>query len=123
MTNADQPDGPGANGAPNGHAPDVEREAGSPQPAGEPRAAEPAAATEKQETLEERAARFERERDDTHERMLRVAADYENYKKRTRRLEEDAAVRARETLLREILPVLDNMERALQAVERGGSIE
>lgn len=46
------------------------------------------------------------------EKMLRVAADFDNYKKRARRDVEDAERRAREVLLKELLPVFDNLERA-----------
>ena len=70
------------------------------------------------ETLEAKMTRLEKEKTETHERMLRIAAEFENYKKRTRRDQDDAVFRAREQLLREILPVLDNLERATQAAAR-----
>src|SRR4051812_48710493 len=79
-------------------------------------------ATEPQATLpnlEEKIQRAEQERQEAHERLLRVAADFENYKKRVKRETDDATARVKEQLLREILPVLDNFERALQAVARG----
>jgi molecular chaperone GrpE len=47
------------------------------------------------------------------DRLLRLAADYENYKKRSRRDLSDAARRAEEKVVLEFLPVLDNLERAL----------
>lgn len=50
-----------------------------------------------------------------HERLLRVSADFENYKKRQTRERAEAVKFANEGLLKELLPVLDNMERALQA--------
>jgi molecular chaperone GrpE len=100
---------------------------GSPPP---PSAAAPEPATTPDqlpvETAEAKAERLERELSDTKDRMLRIAADYENYKKRVKRSEDEAAVRARETLLREILPVLDNLERATVAVgqaSKSGSVE
>src|SRR2546425_12533283 len=71
----------------------------------------------------ETIARLEREKREAHERMLRIAADFENYKKRVRRDVDDAVARAREQLLKDILPVLDNFERALQAVGKGGTVE
>ena len=46
------------------------------------------------------------------DQMLRVAADFDNYKKRSRRELEDATKRARDDALRELLPVFDNLERA-----------
>jgi molecular chaperone GrpE len=47
------------------------------------------------------------------DQLLRTAADYDNFRKRTRRELEDAQKRGREELLRELLPVFDNLERAV----------
>ena len=47
------------------------------------------------------------------QQMLRIAADYQNYQKRTQRLIEQAGQLAEEKLMKEILPVLDNFEHAL----------
>jgi len=98
---------------------------GQPAPGGDGN--QPAAATALPvENPEQKAERLEREAAEAKDRMLRIAADYENYKKRVKRAEEEAAVRAREALLREILPVLDNLERATQAVgvaSKAGSVE
>ncbi len=46
------------------------------------------------------------------DQMLRLAADFDNYKKRARKETQDAERRAREDFLRELLPVFDNLERA-----------
>jgi len=46
------------------------------------------------------------------DQLYRVAADFDNYKKRSRREVADGAKLAREDLLRELLPVFDNLERA-----------
>jgi molecular chaperone GrpE len=58
-------------------------------------------------------AALEQEKKSLHDRMLRIAADFENYKKRSKREHDDAAHRAREQVLRELLPIADNLERAL----------
>jgi molecular chaperone GrpE len=50
--------------------------------------------------------------------MLRVAADFDNFRKRSRREIEDASRRSREELLRELLPVFDNLERAVSHSEQ-----
>ena len=50
--------------------------------------------------------------------LLRTAADYDNYRKRTRRELEEARRNAREDLLRTLLPVFDNLERAIQSGQR-----
>ncbi len=54
---------------------------------------------------------------DQRDRMLRVAADFDNFKKRSRKEQQDALRRAEEKLVLEFLPVLDNLERALSHVE------
>src|SRR5258708_5348454 len=59
--------------------------------------------------LEESRAEVARVRD----QLLRTAADYDNFRKRSRRELEDAQKRGREELLRELLPVFDNLERAV----------
>jgi molecular chaperone GrpE len=49
------------------------------------------------------------------DQLLRVAADFENYKKRAAREREEYVTFANERLIKELLPVLDDLERALQA--------
>ena len=49
--------------------------------------------------------------------LRRVAADFDNYRKRVARESEAQAGRATESLVGELLPVLDNLERALDASE------
>jgi molecular chaperone GrpE len=48
---------------------------------------------------------------------LRLAADFDNYRKRTAREHAALTQRANERLLNELLPVLDDLERALEAAE------
>jgi molecular chaperone GrpE len=55
---------------------------------------------------------------DVHwDKYLRLAADFENYKKRVAREREEVAWREREILVLKLLPVLDALERGLAAVE------
>jgi molecular chaperone GrpE len=58
---------------------------------------------------------------------LRAQADLENYRRRSQREKEDLAKFANEAIRREILPVMDNLERALQhagsAQEAGGLVQ
>jgi molecular chaperone GrpE len=51
-------------------------------------------------------------RDDAY---LRLAADFDNYRKRVAREQAELTARANERLLHELLPVLDDLERALEA--------
>jgi len=67
--------------------------------------------------LEERLARAEAERDDHLADLKRVAADFDNYRKRVAREQESLVARAHERLVKELLPVLDDLERALVAAE------
>jgi len=57
---------------------------------------------------------------ETHERHLRLAADFENWKKRTAREKEDTLKFAAERLVKDILPVVDNLERAVAAAASEG---
>ena len=51
------------------------------------------------------------------DQLLRTAADFDNFRKRARREETDATRRGREGLLKDLLPVFDNLERAVQHAE------
>lgn len=68
------------------------------------------------------AAKLAQENKDLNDRRLRLAADFENYKKRARKEMEEAGVRGMEALLKDLLPVLDNLDRALQ-IQPGQSSE
>lgn len=52
------------------------------------------------------------------DRLLRLAADFENYKKRAARERQEYVALANERLIAELLPVLDDLERALAAAEQ-----
>jgi molecular chaperone GrpE len=65
--------------------------------------------------LEERLAEVERERDERLDDLKRVAAEFDNYRKRVARDQQSLAARAHERLVKELLPVLDDLERALEA--------
>ncbi|MBV8066259.1 MAG: nucleotide exchange factor GrpE [Actinobacteria bacterium] len=49
------------------------------------------------------------------DRLLRLAADFDNYKKRAARERQEYVAFANERLVKELLPILDDLERALQA--------
>ena len=58
------------------------------------------------------------ERDEYLDLLQRAKADFENYRKRAARDQEHLVAHAHERLVRELLPVLDDLERALQAADR-----
>jgi molecular chaperone GrpE len=66
---------------------------------------------------EDPLARAERERDEYLDLARRAQADFENYRKRAAREAAIAGDRAKSGLVRELLPVLDNLERALASAE------
>jgi molecular chaperone GrpE len=68
--------------------------------------------------LEERIARLEAERDEYLADVKRVAADFDNYRKRAARDQQSLVARAHERLVKDLLPVLDDLERALEAAEQ-----
>ncbi len=57
----------------------------------------------------------EKEAKETYDRLLRVSADFENYKKRSARELEDFRKYANQTLLKEMLSVVDNLELAINS--------
>jgi molecular chaperone GrpE len=67
--------------------------------------------------LEETLAALEAERDDYLDQLRRLAAEFDNYRKRVARDQESLAARAHEGLMKALIPVLDDLERALVAAE------
>ena len=69
------------------------------------------------------APTLEQQLQEAEERALRIHAELENFRKRARR-EYDDAQRYREIdLLRDLLPVLDTVLRAVEAAEKTGDVE
>jgi len=69
-------------------------------------------------TETDRVEELEAELGRVREQLLRTAADFDNFRKRSRREIEDARLRGREELLRDLLPVFDNLERAVVHAEQ-----
>jgi len=65
--------------------------------------------------VEERLAALEVERDELLDRLRRTAADFDNFRKRAARDQENLVARAHERLMKALLPVVDDLERALVA--------
>jgi molecular chaperone GrpE len=57
------------------------------------------------------------------DQLLRTAADYDNFRKRSRRELADMEKRAREDLIKELLPVFDNLERATAHAETATDVK
>jgi molecular chaperone GrpE len=71
--------------------------------------------TDVEETSELEAVRTER--DELLDTLQRLQAEFDNYRKRALRDQQSLVARAHERLVKELLPVLDDLERALEAAE------
>ena len=99
-------------------------EAAAPDPnAGDETAAEQAEAAARAEAPGDEAlaalAALEKERDTLKEQLLRAVADFDNYRKRIERERRELSDYAATDVLLELLPIIDNFERALQAPAGG----
>jgi molecular chaperone GrpE len=70
------------------------------------------------EELRRKLAEKEKEAKDNYDRYLRMAADFENYKKRAAKEKEDYVKFGNEDLIKAILPFIDNLERAVSHAEK-----
>ena len=75
------------------------------------------------ELLREQLKAKEEEAKNHYDRFLRQTADLDNFKKRASRDREDAIRFANEALVKELLPVVDNLERAVSHAKEGGDGE
>jgi molecular chaperone GrpE len=90
-----------------------EQEAGSEQPASDDERADGNGAADQVERDLDELGETKRERDEYLELAQRTRADFENYRKRVTKETSDALARGKAELARELLPVIDNLERAL----------
>jgi len=68
-------------------------------------------------------ADVKRERDEYLQLAQRARADFENFRKRAAREAADAERRGKATVVRDLVPVVDNLERALQSADGDGGAE
>jgi molecular chaperone GrpE len=96
-------------------------EAAAPDPnAGDETAAEQSeAAAPPEAATDEALAALEKDRDTLKEQLLRAVADFDNYRKRIERERRELSDYAATDVLLELLPIIDNFERALQAPAAG----
>lgn len=76
----------------------------------------PAPAPERLEPVRAELEAARAERDKLKEQLLRTAADFDNFRKRSKRDIDDARARSRDELVRDLLPVFDNLERAVTSI-------
>lgn len=95
---------------------DKDHEAVSSTRTGDETAAEQAeAAADPAEQADAPLHELQREKEALQDRLLRTAAEFDNYRKRVERERRELAESAASDLLLELLPIVDNLERALQA--------
>ena len=94
-------------------------EAGEPSGEEDPANEEERLAEKEETESEDPLARAQRERDEYLDMARRAQADFENYRKRAAREAAAAGDRAKSGLVRELLPIVDNLERALQSAGEG----
>jgi molecular chaperone GrpE len=92
------------------HIPDSDRieDEGTADPASDP-------------VLADEIVELRKDRDGLHDRLLRQAAEFDNYRKRVERERKDSAQFAAIDFVQELLPVIDDFERALQIDAPGAS--
>ena len=82
-----------------------------------PEAQEEAPAEEKELTVDELLERSRQEKEELYQKVLRAAADFENFRKRTIREKEELRKFALSGLIEDLLPALDNLELGLSAAD------
>lgn len=65
--------------------------------------------------MEEKVESLKNEAAESHDRLLRLAAEFENYKKRSAREMNDFRKFANESFVKAMLPVVDNLDRAIES--------
>ena len=72
------------------------------------------------ETLKTALEALEKERDELKDNNLRIHAETENFKKRLIREKDDFAKYSNEKVVKELLPIVDNLERAVTHAKEAG---
>ncbi|KKO51286.1 nucleotide exchange factor GrpE [Paenibacillus sp. DMB20] len=85
--------------------------------------AAPEAEAGEQSGLQQKIDRLNAELSDQQQRTLRAQADFDNFRRRTQKEKEELAKYASSKLITELLPVIDNFERALAAAGESPEVE
>ncbi|NOU95485.1 nucleotide exchange factor GrpE [Paenibacillus sp. LMG 31456] len=96
------------------YAGDVENAANNSTEAGE---------AAQEQASEQELEQLRKESEENYQRYLRAQADFDNFRRRTRLEKEDFAKYASMKVIEQLLPVVDNMERALSAGKEGNDYE
>lgn len=77
----------------------------------------------KLEQLQQQIDRLQKEKDELFAKLQRIGADYDNFQKRSSRQLADSLAYEKETLIKTILPALDNFEHTLANAEKSESVD
>ena len=75
--------------------------------------------TDLTETLKKEIERLKAELGEKQDRYIRLQADFDNFRKRTAKEKTELAATIEQAFLKDLLPLLDNLSRATEAVENG----
>lgn len=78
---------------------------------------------EHEETDAEKIARLEEQIEKEKSEYMFLLAEFDNFRKRTMREKQDLIKNGAEKAMLELLPVIDDLERALQAIDEGGDLD
>ncbi|MGN7414185.1 nucleotide exchange factor GrpE [Paenibacillus sp. SAF-068] len=92
------------------------------EPVNEAGAAE-AQAEEIADQEQDELARLKAEAEEQQQRYVRAQADFDNFRRRTQKEKEELAKYASMKLVTELVPVIDNFERAMATVPEGAEVE
>lgn len=76
-----------------------------------------------EENSDDPMAALQAERDNLRDQLLRTTADFENFRKRSRREIEEAKMRGKDDVVRDFLPIFDNLERAVAASDGTADVQ
>ena len=79
--------------------------------------------TEEEATPEAKIAELEEQLEHEKKEYLFLMADFENFRKRTIKEKADIIKNGTESAMRDLLPVIDDLERAMEAINKGGDLE
>ncbi len=72
-------------------------------------------------TAQENGGAIQEELQMLQDKYIRLAAEFENYKRRAQRDQNDSIRFGNESLLKNLLPIIDNLERAIQCAKEAGT--
>ncbi|CQR46897.1 Protein GrpE [Paraliobacillus sp. PM-2] len=78
---------------------------------------------EEHEASNSEVEKLQKEKDELYEKLLRVQAEYDNFRKRTQKEKEADRKYRSQSLITELLPVVDNFERALKTEVKDNSTQ